>query len=59
MVYFKGPSLAQDGIKGAFNVYSRSAEGRTYTLLLPTVDDRLKEKALSRKTAFIICKALF
>ena len=45
-LFQKGRVLAQDGIKGAFNVYSRSAEGRTYTLLLPTVDDRLKEKAL-------------
>ena len=35
-----------DGIKTALNVYSGSAEGKTFSLLLPTVDDRLREKAL-------------
>jgi serine protein kinase len=39
-------SRSMDGIKTALNHYSRSDEGRTYTLLLPTVDERLKEKAL-------------
>lgn len=39
-------SRSMDGIKTALNVYSRSQEGKTFTLLLPTVDDRLKEKAL-------------
>lgn len=39
-------SRSMDGIKTALNHYSRSDEGKTYTLLLPTVDDRLKEKAL-------------
>ncbi|GMR21768.1 MAG: serine protein kinase [Acidobacteriota bacterium] len=39
-------SRSMDGIKTALNVYSSSEEGKTFTLLLPTVDDRLKEKAL-------------
>jgi len=39
-------SRSMDGIKRALSLYSASDEGRTYTLLLPTVDDRLKDKAL-------------
>ncbi|HJS74838.1 MAG TPA: hypothetical protein VJ921_11170 [Vicinamibacteria bacterium] len=39
-------SRSMDGIKTALNHYSRSDEGKTYTLLLPTVDERLREKAL-------------
>ncbi len=39
-------SRSMDGIKTALNHYSRSDEGKTYTLLLPTIDERLKEKAL-------------
>ncbi|MCF6354290.1 MAG: hypothetical protein L3J26_04180 [Candidatus Polarisedimenticolaceae bacterium] len=39
-------SRSMDGIKRALNLYSASDEGRTYTLLLPTVDERLKDKAL-------------
>ena len=39
-------SRSMDGIKTALNVYSASDEGKTFTLLLPTIDDRLKEKAL-------------
>jgi serine protein kinase len=39
-------SRSMDGIKTALNHYSRTDEGKTYTLLLPTVDERLKEKAL-------------
>ncbi|HSF18379.1 MAG TPA: hypothetical protein VLK65_22810 [Vicinamibacteria bacterium] len=39
-------SRSMDGIKTALNVYSQSDEGKTYTLLLPTVDERLREKAL-------------
>lgn len=38
-------SRSMDGIKTSLNKYSRSDEGKTYTLLLPTVDERLKEKA--------------
>ena len=38
-------SRSMDGIKTALNTYSRSEQGKTYTLLLPTVDQRLKEKA--------------
>jgi predicted Ser/Thr protein kinase len=39
-------SRSMDGIKTALNHYSRSDEGKTYTLLLPTVDERLREKAI-------------
>jgi serine protein kinase len=39
-------SRSMDGIKTALHHYSRSDEGKTYTLLLPTVDERLREKAL-------------
>ena len=39
-------SRSMDGIKRALGLYSKSEEGRTYTLLLPTLDERLKERAL-------------
>ncbi len=39
-------SRSMDGIKHALSIYSASNEGRTYTLLLPTMDERLKDKAL-------------
>ncbi len=39
-------SRSMDGIKTALNAYSRTEDGKTYTLLLPTVDERLREKAL-------------
>lgn len=39
-------SRSMDGIKTALNLYSKMPDGMTFTLLLPTVDDRLKEKAL-------------
>lgn len=39
-------SRSMDGIKTALNRYSRSEAGLTYTLLLPTVDERLKDRAL-------------
>lgn len=39
-------SRSMDAMKTALNRYSRSNEGKTYCLLLPTVDERLKEKAL-------------
>jgi len=39
-------SRSMDGIKTALNRYSRSEEGLTYTLLLPTVDERLKDRSL-------------
>ncbi|MBN1411456.1 MAG: hypothetical protein JW969_11480 [Spirochaetales bacterium] len=42
-------SRSMDGIKQAMNVYSKREEGKTYTLLLPTVDERLKEKALFKE----------
>lgn len=39
-------SRSMDGIKLALKNYSLSDAGKTYTLLLPTVDERLQEKAL-------------
>ena len=39
-------SRSMDAIKRSLNAYSTREEGKTYTLLLPTVDERLKEKAL-------------
>ncbi|PCI30432.1 MAG: hypothetical protein COB67_01940 [SAR324 cluster bacterium] len=39
-------SRSMDGIKLALNQYSKSEEGKTYYLLLPTLDEKLKEKAL-------------
>jgi len=39
-------SRSMDAIKNALKKYSISNEGKTYALLLPTVDERLKEKAL-------------
>ncbi|MCJ8328506.1 MAG: hypothetical protein HRT89_01685 [Lentisphaeria bacterium] len=39
-------SRSMDGIKGGLNRYSNSDEGKTYTLLLPTIDERLKDRAL-------------
>lgn len=39
-------SRSMDGIKRALNVYSKSEQGKTYTLLLPTVDARLQDRAL-------------
>lgn len=42
-------SRSMDGIKTALNHYSASDEGKTYSLLLPTVDERLKDKALFKE----------
>jgi len=39
-------SRSMDGIKTALNLYSRSDAGLTHTLLLPTVDKRLEDRAL-------------
>lgn len=39
-------SRSMDGIKHGLNVYSKSDAGKTYTLLIPTVDARLQDKAL-------------
>lgn len=39
-------SRSMDGIKTALNRYSQSEEGLTYTLLLPTVDPRLADRAV-------------
>ncbi|MCP4297819.1 MAG: hypothetical protein GY786_19675, partial [Proteobacteria bacterium] len=39
-------SRSMDGIKTALNTYSKSEAGKTFYLLLPTLDERLKEKAL-------------
>ena len=37
-------SRSMDGIKTALNRYSSSDEGLTYTLLLPTMDERLRDR---------------
>ncbi|MFQ5559410.1 MAG: hypothetical protein ACE5FU_02330 [Nitrospinota bacterium] len=39
-------SRSMDAIKKSLHAYSKIEEGKTYTLLIPTVDERLKEKAL-------------
>jgi len=39
-------SRSMDAMKTALNSYSRSEEGKSYCLLLPTVDERLKDKAI-------------
>jgi serine protein kinase len=39
-------SRSMDAMKTALHRYSKSDEGKSYCLLLPTVDERLKEKAL-------------
>ena len=39
-------SRSMDGLKQALKAYSLSTEGKNYTLLLPTVDERLKDQAL-------------
>ncbi len=38
-------SRSMEGIKHALKAYSKSDEGMTFTVLLPTVDERLKDKA--------------
>lgn len=50
-------SRSMDGIKTALNVYSSSEEGKTFTLLLPTVDERLKEKALFEENGIYYLQA--
>lgn len=42
-------SRSMDGIKQALHNYSMSEEGKTYFLLLPTMDERLKDKALFKE----------
>ena len=39
-------SRSMDAIKHSLNVYSKSEIGKTYSILLPTVDERLKDNAL-------------
>jgi len=39
-------SRSMDGIKTALNEYSNSEDGLTYTVLLPTVDERLRDRSL-------------
>lgn len=39
-------SRSMDAIKTALHAYSKLDEGKTYTLLLPTVDDRLRDQAV-------------
>jgi serine protein kinase len=50
-------SRSMDGIKTALNVYSRLDDGKTYTLLLPTVDERLREKALFEENGIYYLQA--
>ena len=38
-------SRSMEGIKHALKAYSKSDEGMTFTVLLPTIDERLKDKA--------------
>ena len=42
-------SLSMSGIKESLKRYSMSDAGRTYTLLLPTLDDRLDGKVIMRE----------
>ena len=39
-------SRSMDGIKLSLHNYSKSEAGKTYTMLLPTVDERLRDRAL-------------
>ena len=39
-------SRSMDAIKHSLNVYSKSEIGKTYSLILPSVDERLKDNAL-------------
>lgn len=39
-------SRSMDAIKTALHAYSKLDEGKTYTLLLPTVDNRLRDQAV-------------
>ncbi len=39
-------SRSMDGIKLSLRNYSKSGAGKTYTMLLPTIDERLKDRAL-------------
>ena len=39
-------SRSMDAIKRSLNVYSKSAAGKNYHLLLPTVDEKLRDQAL-------------
>ncbi len=50
-------SRSMDGIKTALNTYSASNEGKTFTLLLPTIDQRLKEKALFEEDGIFYVQA--
>ncbi len=47
-------SRSMDAIKHALHQYSRSETGKSYTLLLPTVDERLKELWLEGFRAYDI-----
>lgn len=42
-------SRSMDGIKLSLNLYSKSNSGKTYFLLLPTIDERLAEKAIFKQ----------
>jgi serine protein kinase len=52
-------SRSMDAIKRSLNVYSKSAEGKNYHLLLPTVDEKLKEQALFEENGiYYLCAPL-
>jgi serine protein kinase len=42
-------SRTMEALKNALNKYSSSEKGKTYTVLLPTVDKRLEDKALIKE----------
>jgi len=50
-------SRSMDGIKNAMNLYSRSPEGLSYTLLLPTLDERLRDRALFEEDGIFYLQA--
>lgn len=50
-------SRSMDGIKLAMHRYSKSKHGKTFTLLLPTMDERLKERALFEEDGIFYLQA--
>ena len=50
-------SRSMDGIKTALNAYSSSPEGLTFTLLLPTYDKRLRDRAVLEENGIFYLQA--
>ena len=50
-------SRSMDAIKGALKKYSQSDEGKNYYLLLPSVDERLKDSALFEENGILYIPA--